>query len=385
MEYLFPTYKRWDIEVVQAEGTKVTDANGKKYLDFISGIGVCNLGHRHPAVQKALEDQLEKVWHVSNLFTIKEQEEAARLLSEAAGGGRVFFCNSGAEANEAAIKLARKHTGRPKIVSFLQSFHGRTIGAMSATGQAKIQEGFGPLVPDIVYSQYNDSEALEELVDEETAAVMLEVIQGEGGVIPAGQEFLKEAERLCRENGAMLIIDEVQTGIGRTGKMFAFQHYGLSPDIITAAKGLGSGFPVGAMIGKEQLAESFGPGSHGTTFGGNPLASAAAKATLETINQEQFLKDAQAKGEYLQTSLEKLAHDNDRIKGIRGKGLMAGIVLDEEAAPLIADLQENGLLAVPAGPRVIRLLPPLTVSQEEIDQAVSALAAVFTVKKLAAH
>ncbi|WP_070120295.1 acetylornithine transaminase [Bacillus marinisedimentorum] len=385
MDYLFPTYKRWDIEVVSAEGTKVTDKNGNEYLDFISGIGVCNLGHRHPAVQKALEDQLDRVWHVSNLFTIRQQEEAARLLSKAAGGGKVFFCNSGAEANEAAIKLARKYTGRKKIVTFLQSFHGRTIGAMSATGQAKIHEGFGPLVPEFVYSKFNDIEPLEKAVDSETAAVMLEVVQGEGGVIPAEKTFLQEAERLCRENGALLIIDEVQTGIGRTGKMFAFQHEGLSPDIITAAKGLGSGFPVGAVIGKEKLAESFGPGSHGTTFGGNPLAAAAARATLEVINQEAFLAETEEKGAYLQSSLERLAADNDRIKGIRGIGLMAGIVLDEEAAPIISDLQERGLLAVPAGPSVIRLLPPLTVSWEEIDQAVAALAEVITSEKLAAH
>ncbi|UKS67389.1 acetylornithine transaminase [Rossellomorea marisflavi] len=369
MSHLFPTYNRWELELVTGKGTVVKDGEGRSYLDFISGIAVCNLGHSPEVVKEAVKEQLEKVWHVSNLFPITAQEEVGGLLTENTDLDAVFFCNSGAEANEAAIKLAKKHTGRTKILTFKQSFHGRTFATMSATGQEKVHSGFGPLVPSFDYLPYNDESALEDINGDEIAAIMVEIIQGEGGVIPGTSSFLKAVEAKCTEWGALLIVDEVQTGIGRTGRPFAYQHHDLNPDIVTAAKGLGSGFPVGAMIGKEALTASFTPGTHGSTFGGNPLAMAAAKATLETIFVPSFLQEVEDKGAYFMKELnDKLSNHN---VSIRGNGLMIGIGLESEAGGIITDLRENGLLTLPAGPKVIRLLPPLTVSIEEIDQAVA--------------
>ncbi|WP_347321471.1 acetylornithine transaminase [Rossellomorea sp. RS05] len=369
MSHLFPTYNRWELELVTGKGTVVKDGEGRSYLDFISGIAVCNLGHSPEVVKEAVKEQMEKVWHVSNLFPITAQEEVGGLLTENTDLDAVFFCNSGAEANEAAIKLAKKHTGRTKIVTFKQSFHGRTFATMSATGQEKVHSGFGPLVPSFDYLPYNDESALEGIKGDEIAAIMVEIIQGEGGVIPGTSAFLKAVEAKCTEWGALLIVDEVQTGIGRTGRPFAYQHHDLNPDIVTAAKGLGSGFPVGAMIGKEALTASFSPGTHGSTFGGNPLAMAAAKATLETIFVPSFLQEVEDKGAYFMKELnDKLSNHN---VSIRGNGLMIGIGLESEAGGIITDLRENGLLTLPAGPKVIRLLPPLTVSIEEIDQAVA--------------
>ncbi|MDW4524970.1 acetylornithine transaminase [Rossellomorea marisflavi] len=369
MSHLFPTYNRWELELVTGKGTVVKDGEGRSYLDFISGIAVCNLGHSPEVVKEAVKEQLEKVWHVSNLFPITAQEEVGGLLTENTDLDAVFFCNSGAEANEAAIKLAKKHTGRTKILTFKQSFHGRTFATMSATGQEKVHSGFGPLVPSFDYLPYNDESALQDINGDEIAAIMVEIIQGEGGVIPGTSSFLKAVEAKCTEWGALLIVDEVQTGIGRTGRPFAYQHHDLNPDIVTAAKGLGSGFPVGAMIGKEALTASFSPGTHGSTFGGNPLAMAAAKATLETIFVPSFLQEVEDKGAYFMKELnDKLSNHN---VSIRGNGLMIGIGLESEAGGIITDLRENGLLTLPAGPKVIRLLPPLTVSFEEIDQAVA--------------
>ncbi|MCA0971235.1 acetylornithine transaminase [Halobacillus litoralis] len=368
---LFPTYNRFPLTIISGQGTKVKDDQGKEYLDFVSGIAVCNLGHRPPEVQSAIQKQLDEVWHVSNLYEIPEQERAAGLLTEATNLDYVFFCNSGAEANEAAIKLARKHTQKEKIVTFKQSFHGRTFATMSATGQEKIQQGFGTLLPTFEYLPFNDEAAVEQLEGDDVAAVMVEVVQGEGGVVPGTEAFLKAVEQKCKELGALMIIDEVQTGIGRTGTPFAHQLYDLDPDIVTSAKGLGSGFPVGAMLGKEKLVDAFSAGSHGTTFGGNPLASAAVCATLETIFDEAFLEGVKEKGEYLRNQLEDELLSLPMVKEVRGKGLMLGIVLDEEAIPLVHKLRENGLLAVVAGPKVLRLLPPLNVSEEEMNKAVS--------------
>lgn len=373
MGALFPNYGRWDIEIVEGQGTKVIDKNGKEYLDFISGIAVCNLGHRPPKVQKAIEEQLNKVWHVSNLFQASHQEAVAELLTQYSSGDYVFFCNSGAEANEAAIKMARKHTGRHKIITFLQSFHGRTFATMAATGQEKINKGFGPLLQEFVYVPYNDEDAVEAAMGDDVAAIMLEVIQGEGGVNPAEEPFLKKCEELCKKYGALFIVDEVQTGIGRTGKPFAYQHAGLSPDIITVAKGLGSGFPVGAMIGKAHLKDTFSPGTHGSTFGGTPLAMAAAKATLEEIFQPEFLKEVTEKGEYFMGQLKEQLADVPFVKAVTGKGLLIGIHCDQEVGPIISEIHKQGLLVLVAGPKVIRLLPPLTVSYEEMDKAIEIL------------
>lgn len=378
MSVLFPTYSRFPVTIAEAEGVTVKDTEGKSYLDFGSGIGVCNLGHRHPIVQTAVEEQLQKYWHVSNLYHVPLQEEVGQLLIDHTVGDYVFFCNSGAEANEAAIKLARKATGKTKIITFKQSFHGRTYATMSATGQQKIQQGFGPLLETFTYVPYNDLAAFQQALDDNTAAVMLEVIQGEGGVVVSDPEFLQAVAELCEENDVLLMIDEIQTGIGRTGKAFAYEHYGISPDVITLAKGLGNGLPVGAMIAKEKYRDVFGPGSHGTTFGGNPLAMAAAKAVLQTVLQDEFLTSVEEKGEYLLQQLNETIGTHPKVKEIRGKGFMIGIVYEDEVAPLINQLIECGLFTLSAGANVIRLLPPLIATKEDIDQAVSLIADVLT-------
>ncbi|MDE3838199.1 acetylornithine transaminase [Bacillus methanolicus] len=371
MSYLFPTYQKWEIEPVYANGCKLMDADGKEYLDFSSGIGVCNLGHRPKTVEEAIEKQLKKFWHVSNLFQMKEQEEAAKLLAKSAEMDLVFFANSGAEANEGAIKLARKYTGKHKIVTFEKSFHGRTFATMAATGQEKIKQGFGPMLESFVYVPFNNTKMLKNVMDDSVAAVMLEIVQGEGGIHIADEGFLKETEKLCKEYGALLIIDEIQTGIGRTGKPFAFQHFGLKPDIVTAAKGLGSGLPIGAVIGNKELEQAFGPGSHGSTFGGNPISVAAAIATMKTIFQEEFLKNVTEKGEYLTTKLKTVLGKFPVISEIRGMGLMIGIEIKAEVQPLLTEMRKKGLIALPAGNNVLRLLPPLTVTVDEIDEAVA--------------
>lgn len=378
MSVLFPTYSRFPVTIAEAEGVTVKDTEGKSYLDFGSGIGVCNLGHRHPIVQTAVEEQLQKYWHVSNLYHVPLQEEVGQLLIDHTVGDYVFFCNSGAEANEAAIKLARKATGKTKIITFKQSFHGRTYATMSATGQQKIQQGFGPLLETFTYVPYNDLAAFQQALDDNTAAVMLEVIQGEGGVVVSDPEFLQAVAELCEENDVLLMIDEIQTGIGRTGKAFAYEHYGISPDVITLAKGLGNGLPVGAMIAKEKYRDVFGPGSHGTTFGGNPLAMAAAKAVLQTVLQHEFLTSVEEKGEYLLQQLNETIGAHPKVKEIRGKGFMIGIVYEDEVANLINQLIERGLFTLSAGANVIRLLPPLIATKEDIDQAVSLIADVLT-------
>jgi acetylornithine/N-succinyldiaminopimelate aminotransferase len=370
MGTLFPTYNRWNICVQSAEGATITDINGKQYLDFVSGIAVCNLGHRHPAVQKAIEAQLNQFWHVSNLFTIPLQEEVAQLLTANSCGDYVFFCNSGAEANEAALKLARKHTGRHKVITFQQSFHGRTFATMAATGQEKVHKGFGPLLPEFVHLPFNDVKALEKEMNEEVAAVLVEIVQGEGGVRPAEPLFLQKAAELCQQYGALFIVDEVQTGIGRTGKPFAYQYFNIEPDIITTAKGLGSGIPVGAMIGKAFLKDTFSAGVHGSTFGGNPIAMAAAKATLEIIFQPDFLQDVQEKGTYFLAKLQEALEELEFVKEVRGLGLLVGIECHGDIANLLPAIHEKGLLVLSAGPNVVRLLPPLIVTKEQLDQAV---------------
>jgi len=377
MTALFSTYNRFDLTVAEACGTVVKDTDGKEYLDFGSGIGVCNLGHRHPDVQQAIEEQLNKYWHVSNLYHVPLQEEVAQLLTANSAGDYVFFCNSGAEANEAAIKLARKATGKTKIITFQQSFHGRTFATMAATGQDKVQQGFGPMLQAFDYAPFNDIEAVKKKIDGQTAAVMLEVIQGEGGVIAAEPTFVKQLEQLCIEHDILLIIDEIQTGIGRTGVPFAYQHYAISPDIISTAKGLGNGLPVGAMIAKAELYEHFGPGSHATTFGGNPLAMAAAKAVLQHVFDPAFLQTVEEKSIYLKRRLQEEIGETRFVTNIKGKGLMIGIECAAEVTQFIPQLMEKGLLVLNAGPHVLRLLPPLTVGYQDIDKAVALISEVM--------
>jgi len=373
MSHLFPTYSRWEVEPASAKGTKITAVDGKEYLDFTSGIGVCNLGHCHPSIEQAVTEQLKKFWHVSNLFPQSIQEKAAKLLAEAAGLDLVFFANSGAEANEAALKLARKATNRSKIISFNHSFHGRTFGSMAATGQDKIKNGFGPMLETFIHVPFNHVEAFLNEIDQDTAAVILEVVQGEGGINVADPEFLEVIQKACKDNGALLIVDEIQTGIGRTGKPFAFQHFNIKPDIITVAKGLGSGFPIGAVVGTAELQDAFGPGSHGSTFGGNPIAIAAAVATMEMIFSNQFLTEATSIGQYLYDQIVTNIGMLDAVLDIRGMGLIIGIEISENVPEVLSSLRVKGLLLLPAGEKVIRLLPPLTITKAEVDQAINLL------------
>ncbi|MGF2716103.1 acetylornithine transaminase [Bacillus cereus] len=378
--HLFQTYGRRTIEFVKGNGTTVIDKNGTQYLDFTSGIGVCNLGHCHPTVVKAVENQIGNIWHISNLFTNSLQEEVASLLTEDTALDYVFFCNSGAEANEAALKLARKHTGKSLVVTCKQSFHGRTFGTMSASGQDKVKEGFGPLLPSFLHTPFNDIQALEEVMNEEVAAVMVEVVQGEGGVILADPSFLKKIEKLCNEYNALFIIDEIQTGIGRTGTLFAYEQMGIGPDIVTIAKALGNGIPVGAMIGRKELGSSFTAGSHGSTFGGNYIAMTAAKEVLQCIKEQSFFKEVQEKGEYVLKKLQEELRHVECVQNIRGKGLMIGIECKHEVANFIEQLEKAGLLVLQAGPNVIRLLPPLIVTNEELEQAVYMIKEVVCTK-----
>lgn len=374
---LFPTYNRFDVQVKEAKGTKVIATDGKTYLDFGSGIGVCNLGHRHPAVQEAVERQINQYWHVSNLYEQPIQQEVAALITKNSVGDFVFFSNSGAEANEAAIKLARKHTGKSKIITFKQSFHGRTFATMAATGQDKIREGYGPMLEKFVYATFNDITSVKALIDDETAAVMLEVVQGEGGVYPAEQSFMSELAQVCKENGLLLIIDEIQTGFGRTGKRFGYEHYGIEPDIFTLAKGLGNGLPIGAMVAKAELKGSFGPGSHGSTFGGNPVALAAAKAVLETMFNDAFFNELEQKVNYFTEQLATKIQTLGTVKDIRQKGLMIGIEFNRPAIEVVKELIDLGLLTLVAGENVLRLLPPLTVTETEIDMAIEKIKTVL--------
>ncbi|REK69598.1 acetylornithine transaminase [Paenibacillus paeoniae] len=376
---LLPTYARYPLTLVKGEGSWLWDDTGKRYLDFMSGIAVTNLGHAPARIKEALVQQLDQLWHVSNLFHIPNQADAAKLLTDNSCGDAVFFCNSGAEANEAAIKLARRYqqlvqnNGRYEIITFEQSFHGRTLATLTATGQAKVKEGFAPLPEGFTYIPYNDFAALEGAVSDKTAAIMLEMVQAEGGIRPVDQIYIRQVAELCKREGILLIVDEIQTGIGRTGKLFAYEHFGIEPDIFTLAKGLGSGFPVGAMVAKEELREGFSAGSHGSTFGGTPIATAVVKATLETIVGDSLSARAAAQGEYLMSQLREKLAGSSFVKEVRGLGLLVGIECAGPVADVITAAQERGLLVITAGPNIVRLLPNLLVTNEEIDEAVSIL------------
>lgn len=375
MSKLFQNYKRTELEFVKADGAYLFDQDGKKYLDFSSGIGVTNLGF-HPQVKAALAQQVDAIWHSPNLYQSSLQEEVAEKLI-GTYDYLAFFCNSGAEANEAAIKLARKASGKQEIISFIDSFHGRTFGAMSATGQDKIKEGFGDLVPHFCYATYNDLDSVKALVTNETAAVMLELVQGESGVLPAQSDFVKDLAAFCQEKGILLIVDEVQTGMGRTGKLFAFEQYGILPDIVSLAKGLANGVPTGAILGRSQLGSAFSYGSHGSTFGGNKLAMAAASASLDFLKADGFLEAVQEKSQLLVKELKEAMHDKKSVVDIRGLGYMIGIETTGDLPDLVARARAKGLIVLTAGTNVIRLLPPLTITNDHIHQAVGILSDVF--------
>ncbi|RHW33225.1 acetylornithine transaminase [Lysinibacillus yapensis] len=379
MNALFNNYSRRPISIVEGKGTIVKDSTGKQYLDFTSGIAVCCLGHTHPALVKTIKEQSEKIWHTSNLFESPGQVQLAEKLVKDNHLSHALFCNSGAEANEAAIKLARKHTGKHHIITFENSFHGRTFGAMSATGQEKIQKGFGPMLDQFTYLPFNDADALKNTVDESVAAIMLEVIQGEGGIHEVTEEFAKAINELCEKHNILLIIDEVQTGIGRTGTRFAFEQTSLKPDIVSMAKGLGGGFPIGGILATAELYETFGPGSHGTTYGGNPLGVAVAQTVIDLVFDDRFLEEVREKSQYLISKLEEVL-PQDQFE-IRGKGLLIGIDCHKEVASIVGKAEEAGLLLVAAGAQVLRLLPPLTVTFDEIDEAVAILKTILTEEK----
>ncbi len=375
MTKLFSNYKRAAIDFASAHGNYLTDTTGKTYLDFSSGIGVTNLGY-HPHVNQALTEQVGKILHQPNLYHNQLQEDVAGLLI----GNKdylAFFCNSGAEANEAAIKIARKASGKQEIITFQNSFHGRTFGSMSATGQDKIKQGFGEGVPHFNYAIFNDIDSVKALANKETAAIMLELVQGESGVQPADKDFVKALSEYCQETGIYLIVDEVQTGIGRTGKLYAYEHYGIEPDIFTLAKGLANGVPVGAMLAKSSLGEAFSYGSHGSTFGGNKLAMAAAKATLEVMLAPGFLDTTLENGNKLQAKLQTALSDKETVTTVRGLGYMIGIETTGNLGELVQAARDKGLIVLTAGTNVIRLLPPITLSDAEIEKGVTILSELF--------
>ena len=375
MTKLFSNYKRAAIDFASAHGNYLTDTTGKTYLDFSSGIGVTNLGY-HPHVNQALTEQVGKILHQPNLYHNQLQEDVASLLI-ADKDYLAFFCNSGAEANEAAIKIARKASGKQEIITFQNSFHGRTFGSMSATGQDKIKQGFGEGVPHFNYAIFNDIDSVKALANKETAAIMLELVQGESGVQPADKDFVKALSEYCQETGIYLIVDEVQTGIGRTGKLYAYEHYGIEPDIFTLAKGLANGVPVGAMLAKSSLGEAFSYGSHGSTFGGNKLAMAAAKATLEVMLAPGFLDTALENGNKLQAKLQAALSDKETVTTVRGLGYMIGIETTGNLGELVQSARDKGLIVLTAGTNVIRLLPPITLSDAEIEKGVTILSEIF--------
>ncbi|MDO3412058.1 aspartate aminotransferase family protein [Saccharibacillus sp. CPCC 101409] len=386
MSSLFQTYARYPLAFVKGQGSWLWDDKGNKYLDFMSGLAVTNLGHAPKKVSDKLKEQIDTLWHTSNLFIVPKQEEAAQKLAEVAQADAVFFCNSGAEANEAAIKLARRYFQKVKgeeryeIVTLGKSFHGRTLATLTATGQDKVKEGFLPLPAGFVTVPPNDIRAIEDAVNERTAAVMIEMVQAEGGVYPLDETYAKQIEQLCRDKGILLIVDEVQTGMGRTGAWFAHHRYGLKPDIFTVAKGVASGFPAGAMLGREYLKEAFIAGSHATTFGGTPLASSAIIATIETMQEDDLPQHAAKIGELLAGELRKELGDHPFVQEVRGLGLLIGIECTGPVGDLVLEGQKRGLLFVTAGPNVIRLLPNLYVSEEEVHQAVNLLTSIIQEK-----
>jgi predicted acetylornithine/succinylornithine family transaminase len=376
-QYLIPTYAP-QLALVKGAGTKVWDAEGKEYLDFLAGIAVLNVGHCHPNVVKAVQKQAETLMHVSNLYYNEKQPQLAKALSEKIdGGGKCFFCNSGAEANEGLIKLARlwgSDKGKFEVITMKNSFHGRTLATLTATGQEKVQKGFAPLPEGFVYAEFNNLDSVKAAVTDQTAAILIEAVQGEGGIISADTGFITGLRKLCSEKNILLMFDEVQSGIGRTGKWFGFQNYNVHPDAFSLAKGLGNGFPIGAIVAAPELADTFQPGHHATTFGGTPLACAAALAVLETIEQEKLIENAQVMGDLLLNKLKKIAGQYEWIECARGTGLMVGLVLSDSALPLQKKLQEKGLLTLATAVRVLRMLPPLTVTAEEIEKAAGLIA-----------
>ncbi|HYV44390.1 MAG TPA: aspartate aminotransferase family protein [Myxococcaceae bacterium] len=373
--HLLQNYRTQPVVIDRGQGTRVWDADGKSYLDLLGGIATCAMGHCHPEVVKALKAQADKLWHISNVFYSQPQIDLAEMLTQASGLERAFFCNSGAEANEALIKLARKvqkdrgQADRFEIICFDNSFHGRTLATVTATGQTKYQKGFEPLPPGFLHVPYGELDAVRHAVTSHTAAVLVEPIQGEGGVRPAPEGFLRALRQLCDERGLLLLVDEIQTGMGRTGKLFAFQHEDVRPDAISMAKALGNGIPIGAMLCSESCGKSLSAGTHGSTFGGNLLAVEAAKATFKLIADPKLLQSVTEKGEYFQGQARKLLEQHPQhLAAVRGRGLLWGIEVKGDAGKVVARCRDLGLLVNLAGEKTVRFAPPFIVTREELDE-----------------
>jgi len=382
-KYVANTYARYPVLLVRGKGTRVWDMEGEEYLDFVSGLAVCNLGHCHPKVVKAIQNQAEKLIHVSNFYYIEPQIQLASLLCKHSFADKVFFCNSGAEANEGAMKLARKYAkenmgkDRYEIITMERSFHGRTLATLTATGQEKFHKGYEPLMPGFKYVPFNDIGAVKKGINSKTCAVMLEPIQGEGGVNCPSEGYLKALREICDEKGLLLIFDEVQVGMGRTGKLFAYEHDGIEPDILTLAKSLAGGVPIGALLIKKGIAESFNPGDHASTFGGNPLATAAGVAAFTALLDEGMLENCRKMGDYFLSQLEEVKKKFPFVKEVRGKGLILGMELDMEGGSIVTEMMQRGILINCTMGNVLRFLPPLIVTKEEVDRVVKALEEVF--------
>jgi predicted acetylornithine/succinylornithine family transaminase len=378
-KYHTPNYGRTPICLVRGDGLRVWDSEGREYLDFTSGIAVTALGHCHPRVTGAIQEAAATLLHVSNIFHTAPQVHLARLLCEHSFADRVFFGNSGAEANEAAIKLARKYakdrfaSDRVEIIATHNSFHGRTLATVSATGQPKYQHGFEPLVPGFKHVAYNDLRAMERAMDNHTAAVLVEPLQGEGGVYVPDDDYLPGLRKLCDERGALLILDEIQTGMGRTGRLWAHEHWGVEPDIMTLAKALANGVPIGAMLAREDVASALTPGTHGSTFGGTPFVSSVALAVLTTMIEEKIPERAARTGRHLMEGLGSLRARHPAIREVRGRGLLVGVELDRAVAPAVDACREAGLLVLTAGDRVLRLAPALIAGEADCDRALEIL------------
>lgn len=377
--FICRTYMRQETAFVKGKGTKLWDESGREYTDFLAGIAVCGLGHCHPQITRAVSEQAANLVHVSNLFYTRPQADLASLLCEKSFADRVFFSNSGAEANEAAIKLARRYfqkkgeTERFRIITMDQSFHGRTMATLSATGQDKIKEGFSPVLEGFSHVPFNNIGRLEKEMDDTVCAVMLEPIQGEGGVIPADPEYLKAVRDLCTQTGCLLIFDEIQTGMGRCGKLFAHELYGVTPDIMTLAKALGNELPIGAMMATQDAAKGFDFGSHASTFGGTPLATAAALEVVKIIGDDGFLSTVRKTGDYFKQQLKTLAETHERIVEVRGRGLLLGLEIDGDAGDVVAQMMKKGFIINGIQDKVLRFAPPLIIEKQEIDGLIIAL------------
>jgi len=383
--YLMHTYNRFPVAIRKGRGMKVWGTDGKEYLDFLGGVAVNCLGHCHPKVVVAIQKQAQRLIHISNYFHIESQTKLAKILVNNSFADKVFFCNSGAEANEAAIKLARRYfkesVGQNKFefITAINSFHGRTLATLSATGQEKFKKGFDPLVPGFSHVEFNDVEAIEKAITRNTCAVMLEPIQGESGVKIPDPDYMSDVRKLCDRYGILLILDEVQTGMGRTGKLFAYEHYGITPDIMTLAKGLAGGVPIGAMLATDKIASAFEPGSHGSTFGGNPLACSAAIATLEVLLEGDFVLDqCRRMGKYFKKRLEEMKKEFPSIiADVRGMGLLVGMELTRDGAPLVKACMEKGVLINCTAGNILRFMPALIITEKDIDHLIDILEQIF--------